>query len=210
MGRWVCAIMIWLLISGRPGSPLAAAPVYPLDLQNSRPHSTESYTQGLFFLNHDLYESAGLYGRSSLTRWSFGGGAPARIVRRRELADNYFAEGATAAGGEIYLLTWREHQCLVLDPETLMIKREVAYSGEGWGLAWAGGRLWRSDGSAHLYPHRAGDFAPAGEPLTVRDEGVAIDQINELEWDPLTGLLLANIYGRDQVAAIDLADGRVR
>jgi glutamine cyclotransferase len=107
-------------------------------------------------------------------------------------------------------LTWRNQRGFVLDPETLAVKREFAYAGEGWGLAWDGRRLWRSDGSAQLHPHRPGDFAPAGPPLSVRDGGTAVSRLNELEWDSATGLLLANVYGLDRVAAIDLADGAVR
>jgi|GEM_PF-813110 Glutamine cyclotransferase len=190
--------------------PLRAAPILPLSLKNSRPHDAAVYTQGLFFHGGHLYESAGLYGRSALSKWSFDPGRPPARLLRRDLPAKFFAEGAEAAKGEIYLLTWREQTGFVLDPDTLMIKRRFSYLGEGWGLAWDGQRLWRSDGSAHLYPHQAGDFAPAGEPLTVTDEGREIDRLNELEWDPHSGLMLANVYGEDLVAAIDLRDGQVR
>jgi glutamine cyclotransferase len=44
----------------------------------------------------------------------------------------------------------------------------------------------------------------------VRDGGAEVSLLNELEWDPATGLMLANVYGLDRVAAIDLADGAVR
>lgn len=191
-------------------SALHPAPVLPLSLKNSRPHDETVYTQGLFFHDGHLYESAGLYGQSALSKWSFERNRPATRLLRRELPSQFFAEGAEAADGEIYLLTWREQTGFVLDPGTLMIKRRFSYDGEGWGLAWDGRRLWRSDGSARLYPHRAGDFALAGTPLTVTDEGREIANLNELEWDPHSGLLLANVYGEDLVAAIDLNDGRVR
>lgn len=201
----IIAALLWL-------APLAAqaAPLLPLSLKNSRPHDAETYTQGLFFHGGQLYESGGLYGRSALSKWLFDPGRPASRLMGRELPAKFFAEGAAAANGEIYLLTWREETGFVLDPDTLMIKRQFSYTGEGWGLAWDGLKLWRSDGSARLYPHRAGDFAPAGEPLTVTDEGREIANLNELEWDPRSGLMLANVYGEDLVAAIDLRDGRVR
>jgi glutamine cyclotransferase len=44
----------------------------------------------------------------------------------------------------------------------------------------------------------------------VRDGETTVVRLNELEWDPDTGLMLANVYGLDRVAAIDPADGRVR
>lgn len=202
--------LILVALTGLAPPLMQAAPVLPLSLKNSRPHDETTYTQGLFFHGGHLYESAGLYGRSALSKWLFDPSRPASRLSRRELPPKFFAEGADAANDEIYLLTWREQTGFVLDPDTLLIKRQFIYPGEGWGLAWDGQRLWRSDGSARLHPHQAGDFAPAGEPLTVTDEGREIDQLNELEWDPLSGLMLANVYGQDLVAAIDLADGRVR
>ncbi len=208
--RPVTFLIVLSLITALAAPFAEAAPLRPLVLLNSRLHSTESYTQGLFFHGGYLYESSGLYGRSALAKWRFAPDRPAEMTRRRPLPDRYFAEGATLAEGEIYLLTWREERGFVLDPATLMVKREFSYAGEGWGLAWDGTRLWRSDGSARLHPHRAGDFAMNGEPLTVRDEGREVPLLNELEWDPQTGLMLANVYGSDLVAAIDLADGRVR
>ena len=189
---------------------LGAAPTLPLTLLNSRSHDVECYTQGLFFYKGQLFESGGLYGRSTFSKWNFGPGRPLEIIQRRKLPDRYFAEGADANGDEIFLLTWRENTCFVIDPDTLMIKRKISYQGEGWGLAWDGERFWRSDGSARLHPHRGGDFAPDGEALTIRDGEAEVGGLNELEWDGKTGLMLANIYGRDEVAVIDLTDGRVR
>lgn len=189
--------------------PLQAAPVLPLNLMESRPHDASLYTQGLFFFQESLFESAGLYGKSSISRWSFEKGAPPKCQSGKSLGAKFFAEGSTEANGEIYLLTWKEETGFVFDPATLMEKRRFKYEGEGWGLAWDGRNLWRSDGSSRLYPHQAGDFAPAGEPLTVRDEGREVAYLNELEWDPLTGLMLANVYGQDLVAAINLKNGEI-
>ncbi|MDR1922303.1 MAG: glutaminyl-peptide cyclotransferase, partial [Candidatus Adiutrix sp.] len=142
--------------------------------------------------------------------WSFGAlpaSAPQQAFRP---PGHFFAEGAALAEGEIYLLTWRNETVFVLNPDDLTPARRLSYDGEGWGLGWDGGRLWRSDGSAFLRPHRPGDFAPAGAALRVHDDGREVRGLNELEWDPATGLMLANVYESDLVAAIDLSDGRVR
>ena len=202
-----CLFLLVLIAFGP--FPVQAAPLLPLKLEGFQPHNSDSYTQGLFILDGRLYESAGLYGRSSFEVRRFEAGRPPDLISSKKLGDRYFAEGATEAGGEIYLLTWREETGFVLDLKTLLIKREFSYSGEGWGLSWDGERLWRSDGSSRLYPHRAGDFAPAGEPVVIYDQDREVERLNELEWDPLTGLMLANIYGEDLVAAIDLSAGRV-
>jgi glutamine cyclotransferase len=185
-----------------------AAPVLEPRLLNIRPHDPGRYTQGLFIRDGVWFESSGGFGVSAFTR------EPKDIddaeAGRLSLPPDCFAEGAAWAEGEIYLLTWLNQRGFVLDPETLAVKREFTYPGQGWGLAWDGRRLWRSDGSDRLHPHQPGDFAPAGRPLLVRDNEKAVDNLNELEWDPATGLLLANVYGLDRVAAIDLADGKVR
>ena len=204
------ALLILIVAILLPAGPAAGqAPVLPLSLLNSRPHPADSYTQGLFFFNGFLYESSGQYGRSAIAAWDFRSGAP-EPRERAPLSDQYFAEGACQAGGDIYLLTWRERTGFILAAEDLAFKGWFGYQGEGWGLAFDGRKLWRSDGSARLFPHRPGDFAPDGEPLTVRDGQREVPQLNELEWDPLTGLMLANVYGSDRVAAVDLASGEVR
>ena len=192
--------------------PAAAgeAPSLTLTVIESRPRQADSYTQGLFFHRGGLFESSGLYGRSALTRWDFKNDQAGERKQKVSLPDRYFAEGAVIAEGELYLLTWKEETCLVFDPASLEIKRVLPYKGEGWGLAWDGKLLWRSDGSACLHPHNPGDFSPAGPPVKVKTQGLEVRQLNELEWDPVTGLMLANVYGLDLAAAIDLSDGQVK
>ncbi|MDR1920629.1 MAG: glutaminyl-peptide cyclotransferase, partial [Candidatus Adiutrix sp.] len=202
------ALMAAVLALG-PGQAGAAAPALAPALLNSRLHPDPAYTQGLFFDGDNLYISAGLYGRSEFACWSFGAlpaSAPQQAFRP---PGHFFAEGAALAEGEIYLLTWRNETVFVLNPDNLTPARRLPYDGEGWGLGWDGARLWRSDGSAFLRPHRPGDFAPAGPALRVHDDGREVSGLNELEWDPATGLMLANVYESDLVAAIDLSDGRV-
>lgn len=184
--------------------------VVKLDIKSSLPHDQSSYTQGLFFYQGCLFESRGLYGRSALSKYEFGLSQAPSLLQNYILGDEYFAEGAVEAGGEIYLLTWLEGTVFVLDPQSLKLKRRASYQGEGWGLAYDGQRLWRSDGSERLYPHRVGDFAPAGRPLIVRDGRRPLTGLNELEWDPRSGLMLANVYGLDLVAVIDMSSGRLR
>lgn len=201
-------LMALLMMPANPA--LGNAPLLQPQLLDARPHQADSYTQGLFLHGGNLYESSGLYGRSAVTRWSFGGDRSPEPLARTALSDQYFAEGACEALGDIYVLTWREQTGFILADGDLSLKGWFRYEGEGWGLSFDGRRLWRSDGGSRLYPHRPGDFAPDGEPLTVRDGDEEVFYLNELEWDQNTGLMLANIYGSDRVAAVDLTDGRVR
>jgi glutaminyl-peptide cyclotransferase len=45
--------------------------------------------------------------------------------------------------------------------------------------------------------------------LEVRDSSGPVGRLNELELDPVEGLILANIFGSDLIAAIDPAAGLV-
>ncbi|UQZ90009.1 glutaminyl-peptide cyclotransferase [Deltaproteobacteria bacterium Smac51] len=184
----------------------SAGEIVPLSVTETQPHDARSYTQGLFFIGDYLYESSGLYGRSAFSRRRFPAGA---VDASYSLPEEWFAEGSALAEGEIYLLTWKENTAVVLDPESLAVKRFLGYEGEGWGLTFDGERLWRSDGSNKLYPHKPGDFSPDGPPVRVFFGRRSVGGLNELEWDPVHKVILANVYGLDYVAVIDPSEGCV-
>jgi glutamine cyclotransferase len=171
------------------------------------------FTQGLIFYNRHLYESTGLYDKSALHTYPAaeldqkgGLGTEAQL----NLPPEVFAEGLAEANGDLYLLTWNEGLVYVVDPSTLEIKNTIHQSMEGWGLAYDGRTFWRSDGSDRLQKHQVGDFAPMGDPLLVKDGQNPVRQLNELEWEARSGLILANIWHTALVAAIDPASGQVR
>jgi glutamine cyclotransferase len=126
------------------------------------------------------------------------------------LPPEVFAEGLAEANGELYLLTWNEGIVYVIEPSNLEVKNTIHQAMEGWGLAYDGRTFWRSDGSDRLQKHQAGDFAPTGDPLLVKDGQNPVRRLNELEWDQRSGLILANIWHTDLIAAIDPATGSVR
>lgn len=207
-----CLLLILLTFYGVEEAWAEEAPVWPLELINSRPHNAQNYTQGLFIHGGYLYESAGLYGHSAISREPFNPGQSHQPLtfKSQPLPQQYFGEGATLVEGDIYVITWREQTGFIFKVDDLSLQNGFKYEGEGWGLAYDGHLLWRSDGGDLLYPHLPENFAPAGEPLPITDGGKKITHINEMEWDPATGLMLANIYGSDKVAAIDLKTGQVR
>ena len=205
-------ILFFLLLISlgvKEASPAVGAPIIALEVIGTKKHDPTTYTQGLFFHQGHLYESQGLYGKSAVTRWDLSPATQPKLLGRWEFDPKYFGEGAALVEGDLYVLTWREEMGYILDAATLQPKGSFSYRGEGWGLAWDGEKLWRSDGSNLLYPHHQGDFSKAGTPVVVTDEGRPVSRLNELEWDPLTSLMLANIYGSDKIAAIDLKSGQV-
>src|SRR5260221_13313215 len=85
----------------------ARAPVALLapEVLSVRPHDTTSFTEGLVWHAGMLYESAGLYGKSSLRQVDPASG---KIVRQIALPEKYFAEGLALDGNRLVQLTWHE------------------------------------------------------------------------------------------------------
>jgi len=72
------------------GGISSAAPVYSYKVIARYPHSSDSYTEGFFYLNGMFYEGTGRTGRSAVLVIEPKTG---RIVQRRDLAPEYFGEG---------------------------------------------------------------------------------------------------------------------
>jgi glutaminyl-peptide cyclotransferase len=127
-------------------------------------------------------------------------------VQKKELASEYFGEGAAAVGHEIVGLTWTSHVGFVYDIKTFGLKRRFNYKGEGWGLASDATNVYMSDGSAEI---RILDPKTLEERrrISVTAEGKPITQLNELEM--VDGELFANVWGTDVIARIDPASGKV-
>ncbi|HEY0114132.1 MAG TPA: glutaminyl-peptide cyclotransferase, partial [Allosphingosinicella sp.] len=68
------------------------------------PHDREAFTQGLFFLDGELYESTGLVGRSTVRRVNIEDGAVRQSVA---IPRNMFGEGITNWGNQIISITWQ-------------------------------------------------------------------------------------------------------
>jgi glutaminyl-peptide cyclotransferase len=204
-------------IAGPPAgaAEALAAPEIPVvrpevDRTVERPEGL--FTQGLCFYDGSLFESTGRYGSGAVYRWPH----PGRTLELRtplaktDLPDALFGEGLAVADGKLWVMSWREGVVLRLDPATLEIEETLFQPGEAWGLAAAGEVLWLSDGSSELSTRKAADFGEGPvKSLTVRDQAGPVKLLNELELDPATGLILANIWETTLVAAIDPADGRV-
>jgi glutamine cyclotransferase len=182
-----------------------AAPAREARIVAEWDHDPSLFTQALFFDGQDIVESAGLYGRSRVIRYRPGG----QVLAEFRPGAEFFAEGAALVGDEIYVLTWREGVVFILDAQTLTLKKTLFLPRESWGLTFDGTQLWRSDGSAQLWPHQL-SLAAAGRPVTVRDGDKTIKFLNELERDPQSGLILANIFGQTRVAFIEPRTGTVK
>ena len=176
---------------------------YSLKVEKTLPHDKSAYTQGLFFENDLLYESAGQYGFSSLRRVDLESG---NVLQRADFEEKYFAEGSCILQGRLYMLTWLEGVCFVINPETFETVKTFNHRRQGWGLTTDGKALIMSDGSAQLYFKNPETFADE-RSVTVRLNGKSVNFLNELEY--IDGKVWANVYGKTDILIIDPLTGNV-
>jgi glutamine cyclotransferase len=186
-----------------PARPTGAAPVYGYRVVNSYPHDLRAFTQGLVYRDGFLYEGTGNYGESTLRRVDLETG---EVQQQTSLPDEHFGEGIAILGQRIFQLTWQSGICLVYDPASFELLDQFTYDTEGWGLTTDGQQLIMSDGTATLSFRDPNTFAVLGT-IIVHDDGVPIEQLNELEY--IDGEVWANVWKTDRIARIDPATGRI-
>src|SRR4029450_1679696 len=137
-----------LLFAREAGIPQGGGPAsYGYRIINRYPHDPTAFTQGLVYRDGVLYESAGLYGQSSLRKVGLETG---EILQHKAVEAKYFAEGLANWGNKLIQLTWQEGRAFVYDLTTFALERTLSYGGEGWGLTHDGKRLILSAGSPSL------------------------------------------------------------
>lgn len=177
---------------------------YTFEVVNSYPHDQDAFTQGLVFENGTLYESTGLYSKSSLRCVELETG---RILQIYNLSSEFFGEGITIINDKIIQLTWREHKGFVYNKTSFELLEVFNYSTEGWGLTYDGQHLIMSDGSANLYFLDPDSFEGLGQ-IEVRHDGNLVSRLNELEY--VKGDIYANIWLEEQIAVINPLNGQVK
>ncbi|MBS0331604.1 MAG: glutaminyl-peptide cyclotransferase [Proteobacteria bacterium] len=187
-----------------PAPALAAVPVGGIEVRHVYPHDPGAFTEGLFYLNGDLFESTGIQGQSNVRRVRLSDGA---VLQQRAIDPELFGEGIVNWGSEIVSLTWRDHIGYRWDRKTLTQKKAFHYPGEGWALTQDGKHLIMSDGTAFLRVLDPMSFK-ALRRIKVTADGAPVDQLNELEW--VKGEILANIWQTSRIARIDPATGHVK
>ena len=167
------------------------------------PHARDAFTQGLEYRDGFLYEGTGRNGRSELRRIRLETG---EVLQRAPLDAQHFGEGITVWRDRIIQLTWQSEVGFVYDRKTFGLIDEFSYSGEGWGLTNDGTRLIMSDGSDMLRFLDPQTFKETSR-LTVRDHGVPVVRLNELEL--VRGEILANVWQTSRIARISPKTGEV-
>jgi glutamine cyclotransferase len=168
------------------------------------PHDPQAFTQGLFFLDGQLYESTGQIGRSTIRRVNVETG---EVLQRTSIPERLFGEGIVNWGDQIISITWQDGIGFRWDRATFRQLGSFRYQGEGWGLTQNGREIIMSDGTSEL---RFLDPQTLQERrrLRVTAMGQPVAQLNELEW--VNGEILANVWMTPRIARIDPATGNVK
>ncbi|MEG1611768.1 MAG: glutaminyl-peptide cyclotransferase [Alistipes sp.] len=176
---------------------------YTYIVRNIYPHLTTSYTQGLQYIDGQLWEGTGEYGSSVLQRLDLETGR-AKVVAR--LPRTEFGEGITVLGDSIFQLTWTSNTAHLYNRTTGKKITDFRYEGEGWGLTSDGQKLFMSNGSETIYTLDPATFRRE-RSVVVTFKGAPVRMLNELEW--IDGRIWANVYMTDQIVIFDPATGVV-
>jgi glutaminyl-peptide cyclotransferase len=179
------------------------APVSGYRVVKVYPHDRQAFTQGLQYVDGVLYEGTGQTGQSGIRKVKLETG---EVMQHQPLDAKYFGEGITVWNNTIVQLTWQSEIGFVYDKTTFKQTKTFTYPGEGWGLTHDGTRLIMSDGSAVIRFLDPASFKEIGR-VTVRENGVPVKNLNELEY--VKGEILANIWTTARLARISPKTGDI-
>lgn len=168
---------------------------------NAFPHDTSAYTEGLAYVDGKLLESTGEYGSSKLKYVDLKTG---KALQQIPLPSQYFGEGSLKLGNKIIMLTYRENTGFVFDAQTFKQLGTFPISREGWGLAFDGKKILRTDGSNRIWFMNANTYQEDGY-IEVYDNKGPVAQLNELEF--IDGKIYANVYLTNKIVRIDPKTG---
>ena len=207
----VCAIVSGALILS--ANPMADSPAAPQKKASASvagyrvvkiyPHDRMAFTQGLQYVDGVLYEGTGQNGQSGIRKVELETG---KVLQHQPLDAKYFGEGITVWQNTIVQITWQSEIGFVYDKASFKQLKSFSYTGEGWGLTHDGTRLIMSDGTAYIRFLDPVTFKESGRVM-VKDNGVAISKLNELEF--VKGEIVANVWMTSRLVRISPKTGEV-
>ncbi|KAG0453853.1 hypothetical protein HPP92_025157 [Vanilla planifolia] len=178
---------------------------YSFDIVNEFPHDPEAFTQGLLYGGNDtLFESTGLYGRSSVRKVDLLSG---KVKLSYKMGESLFGEGLTLLGDRLFQVTWLTNIGFTYDQHNISkMGKFVHPMKDGWGLATDGNVIFGSDGSSKLYQLDPVTWKVI-KKMTVSYRDQEIPLLNELEY--ISGEVWANVWQTDCIARISHDSGNV-
>lgn len=172
------------------------------------------YTQGLIYYNQTLFESGGLYRRSTLTHMEW---PSQKIIKQINLEQKYFAEGIASSleNNILYQLTYKEKEILLYSfPDLNLIKqmKMPEEMREGWGLCYCQEKkeFYATDGSDKIFVlnvDKDKNELKLINTIKVTLNMKPVYQLNELISDGL--YIYSNVYFSDKVLKINPNNGQV-
>lgn len=184
-------------------TPEPPAPSYTYKVLHTYPHDKAAFTQGLLVDDGVFYESTGLNGKSSLRKVEIETG---KVLQKKDVATQYFAEGLAELNDKLYQLTWQSKVGFIYEQGTFNKTSEFKYESEGWGLTTDGTDLILSDGTDKIRFLDPGTFQ-VKRTISVVGGGTPLDQLNELEY--IDGEIYANVWKTNSIVRIDPQTGKV-
>eukprot|EP00540_Astrosyne_radiata_P014381 CAMPEP_0116836722 /NCGR_PEP_ID=MMETSP0418-20121206/8257_1 /TAXON_ID=1158023 /ORGANISM="Astrosyne radiata, Strain 13vi08-1A" /LENGTH=374 /DNA_ID=CAMNT_0004466529 /DNA_START=61 /DNA_END=1185 /DNA_ORIENTATION=+ len=186
------------------------------------PHDPHAFTQGLTYDGKNLYESTGLFGKSTVRHVEPQTG---KVLASAPLHDRQFGEGLayfeTEDGeGRLIQITWQSQKGFIYDSDTFEVLRKFKFetsNNEGWGITYdfENKEFVVSDGSAYLLfwdrdTLKEKRRVEVMQHLKTPNGSVLkqpVRRLNELEW--FDGFVLANVWYKDVLLRIDPKTGLV-
>jgi glutamine cyclotransferase len=206
MFRRLCLLVLFVfaVIASAIANPPLSGHGDSYQVIHTYPHDSRAFTQGLIYVDGHLYESTGLYGRSSIRMVDLATG---RVLQKYDLPSQYFGEGLTDWQSNLVQLTWKSHTGFVYDRFTFSLLRTFQYDGEGWGLTHELTQLIMSDGTPYLRFLDPKTFRESRRIHVTDQAGHEVENLNELEY--IHGEIYANIWQSNTIVRISPRTGKV-
>jgi glutamine cyclotransferase len=172
------------------------------------------YTQGLFFYNYSIYESGGLYNKSSLVHMEW---PSQKVIQKINLEEKYFAEGIAASNVNniLYQLTYQEKEILLYSFPQLKLKSKIKMPRElreGWGLCPGKEKdeFFATDGSDKIFVlkiNKTNNELNVTSSIHVTRNMRPIHRLNELIYDGV--FIYCNVYFERAILKINPHNGEV-
>lgn len=172
------------------------------------------YTQGLFYYNHTIYESGGLYNQSTLTHMEW---PSQKVIQNLKLEAKYFAEGIAASNinNILYQLTYQEKEILLYSFPKLELITKIKMPNElreGWGLCPGKEKdeFFATDGSDKIFilkKNKTNNELNVASYIQVTRNMRPIYRLNELIFDGI--FIYCNVYFERAIIKINPNNGEV-
>uniref|UniRef100_A0A0A9DKJ3 Glutamine cyclotransferase n=2 Tax=Arundo donax TaxID=35708 RepID=A0A0A9DKJ3_ARUDO len=206
----IAALLLFLVVANSPLTASATRQAattrfYSFDLVREYPHDPEAYTEGLLYGGNDtLFESTGLYNRSSVRKVHLQTG---KVLVQQKMDGYLFGEGLTLLGDRLFQLTWMTNIGFIYDRHNFSKRESFTHQmNDGWGLATDGKVLFGSDGTSTLYQMNPKSLE-VKKMVTVKYHDDEVPFLNELEY--VNDEVWANVYPTDCIARVSPDDGQV-